>query len=198
MGSKQPPASSRPWSKVSGAVIAFALAGCLLASGAAAQEQPGGGSNGIPFQGRFFWGGGIGFSFGDVESIQVSPMVGYRITRRIAAGLQLTYIYTSFSSYGRDYTTNDWGGNIFANCIVWRNLFVGAEYEYLRYEYYRTPYARTNSGYSSVFVGGGYFQPIGGHASVIVSTLYNLSYSDTEPGPYGSPWVIRAGIGVGF
>ena len=42
---------------MSGALLAFALAGCLLASGATAQEQPGGGSQGVPFQGRFFWGG---------------------------------------------------------------------------------------------------------------------------------------------
>ena len=125
-------------------------------------------------------------------------MVGYWFTPRVSAGVQVTYRYSNFSYYGEDQSTNDWGGDLFANCTVWRNLFATAEYEYLRYEWYPSPGYSVNDSFSSFFVGGGYAQPMGGSASFLFSALYNLSYSDSEPSPYGSPWVVRAGIGVGF
>jgi hypothetical protein len=47
-------------------------------------------------------------------------------------------------------------------------------------------------------VGGGVAQPLGGHAALVLSALYNLSYSDDEPSPYDSPWFFGAGVSVGF
>jgi hypothetical protein len=124
-------------------------------------------------------------------------MVGYRFTPRLAAGVQLTYRYSNFSWYGDDQTTHDWGGDLFADYTVWRNFFVSGEYEYLRYEY-PTNAGSIEDSCSSFLVGGGYTSPLGQHTSMMVSALYNLSYSDNEPSPYGSPWVLRLGIGVGF
>jgi len=46
---------------------------------------------------------------------------------------------------------------------------------------------KTSDTYDSVFVGGGAYQPLGGHAQLVFSALYNLTYSDDEPNPYGSP-----------
>ena len=55
-----------------------------------------------------------------------------------------------------------------------------------------------HAAFGSVLVGGGIFQPMGGHAALVFSALYNLSYSGNEPSPYGSPWVYGAGVSVGF
>lgn len=151
-----------------------------------------------PFQGRLFWGGMVGLGFGDVEYLELSPMLGYRFTPRFFGGAQVTYRHSSFDYLGEDQSTNDWGGDLFASYTVWRNVFATAEYEYLRFEFYPAPGVKVEDSFSSFFVGGGYAQPMGSHASFLVSALYNLSYSDNEPGPYGSPLIFRAGIGIGF
>ena len=42
---------------------------------------------------RLVVGGGIGLGFGDITSISVSPMVGYRITDNFSAGVGFGYQY---------------------------------------------------------------------------------------------------------
>ena len=57
---------------------------------------------------------------------------------------------------------------------------------------------RLTDDYASVFVGGGLSQPMGHNAAFLISAMYNLSYDSNEPSPYDSPWVIGAGVSVGF
>ena len=42
---------------------------------------------------RIFFGGNLGFSFGDITFIEVAPLVGYRITDKLSGGLQVQYRY---------------------------------------------------------------------------------------------------------
>jgi hypothetical protein len=145
-----------------------------------------------------FFGGGVGFGFGDVEWVDISPMVGFKVLPQLATGIGLSYRYMKDSRYSEPVTSSDYGANVFAQYTIAKNVFAMVEYEYLSYEYYPTGADKTRDGFNSVFVGGGVFQPLGGHASLVLSTLYNLSYSEDEAGPYGSPWVLGAGVSVGF
>lgn len=166
-------------------------------SGAAAQSQPP--ASGKPTAAdRMFFGGGIGFGFGDVEWVEVSPMVGIRLMPDLATGIGLTYRTMNDSRSGQDLKTSDFGGDVFAQYTVFRNIFAMAEYEYLNYQYYDVNFEKVSDSFNSVYVGGGAFQPMGGHASLVFSALYNLSYSADKPSPYGSPWLFSAGVSVGF
>jgi hypothetical protein len=140
----------------------------------------------------------MGFGFGDVEWVDISPMVGIKILPRLSTGIGLTYRHSKDSRYDPDLTTSDFGGNVFAQFTVMQNFFAMVEYEYLNYDYLASDLEQTSSSFNSVFVGGGVFQPLGGHASLVFSALYNLSYSADEVSPYGSPWVYSAGVSVGF
>jgi len=147
---------------------------------------------------RMFFGGGIGFGAGDVDWVDVSPVVGIRLIPDLATGIGITYRYTKDSRYDPELSTSDFGASVFAQYTVFSNVFAMVEYEYLNYEYYAADMRKTSDGFDSVFVGGGVFQPLGGHAALVFSALYNLSYSEDEMGPYGSPWVFSAGVSVGF
>jgi hypothetical protein len=160
---------------------------------------------GVPPKDRIVTGGGLGLSFGsDQDYISISPIIGYALTRKLVAGTGITYRYTKYKNlYGTsgDVSTNDWSINPFARFTVYNGIFLQAEYEYLEYEGFYYPSLETfKDSYSSFMAGGGFLQPIGSHAAFFVLAMYNFSYTTPNPtdfSPYGSPWVIRAGITVG-
>lgn len=152
-----------------------------------------------PWKDRMFFGGGLGFGFGDVDFVSVEPLVGFRLHPKVSVGTSFLYRYVSDSRFPDDIHTNDYGARAFVQFFPVPNFFGQVEYEYLDYEYVLPTLdtARTSAG--SVFVGGGVSQPLGHNAAFFASTLYNLSYDDEDPtSPYDSPWVVRAGVSVGF
>ena len=150
------------------------------------------------FKDRIFTGGGLGASFSSYYSfVSVSPMVGVRVTQRLATGVQLTYRYSKYKYSGiPDFSTHDYGVSPFVRFQVYGPFFLHGEYEYLNYEYRVTSSESRRRGFSSVMAGGGRFQPIGRRAGFFLLALYNFSYG--QDSPYDSPLVLRAGITAGF
>ncbi len=157
------------------------------------ENQPG-----EKFIDKLFFGGSFGLQFGSQTYIELAPIVGYKITQRLSAGLGLKYIYYKFNDkyYNYNYTSNIYGGGPFARFTVLDGLFLHAEYEILNLEvpdiYYRN-YTRKNI--TSVFFGGGYRQMIGDRSSLDFLFLYNINESVNSP--YVNP-VIRIGFGIGI
>jgi hypothetical protein len=77
---------------------------------------------------------------------------------------------------------------------------VAAEYEYLTIEYpINASYTETaRQGYSSLMGGLGFSQPMGRAASFYMTAMYNVLWSAEGNSPYNSPFMLRAGIAVGF
>lgn len=152
---------------------------------------------------RIFYGGGAGFSASSGQtSISIYPTVGYKLTQNLTAGVGLTYQYVSVKVTGRsNESLNNYGWSVFSRYSVIKNFFLHAEYERLSYQYF-TNFSleeKDRQGYDSFLVGGGYAESLGGKASFIVTALYNVLYDESDAiQPYSSPWVIRAGVGVGF
>jgi hypothetical protein len=162
---------------------------------------------GTPFKERIMTGGGLGMGFGsDQDFISVSPMIGYRITERMLAGTSITYRYTKYKFFSPAIKLTDYGLSPFVRYTVFNNIFVQAEYEYLNFEFpARHPVTQeivtTRKDFTGFFAGGGFMQPLGDRAFFFVMALYNFSYTDPKPGeysPYYSPFVLRAGINIGF
>jgi len=151
-----------------------------------------------PSPSKWFYGGGMALSFGQVDLIGISPIIGYRITPVVSAGLGLQYFYRNDSRYGESYSTSDYGGSLFTRFYVGEGFFLSATYEYLRYQYFDFSGAKLSDDYNAVFAGGGFSRPLSPNAAFVVTALYNVTYDDNEPGPYDSPWVIGAGVSVGF
>ncbi|NJM93482.1 MAG: hypothetical protein HC842_01420, partial [Cytophagales bacterium] len=102
-----------------------------------------------------YFGGNVGVSFGThLTSIELSPLVGYRFTDRFSAGPGITYIYLSDKLRG--YTTNIYGGRLFANYFITDNIFARSEWEALSLEKLGVA-DDSREWISNLFLGGGYF-----------------------------------------
>lgn len=152
------------------------------------------------FSDRVYFGGGFGLSAGgNGTNISLSPQVGYKITTRYSAGFGITYQYVKIK--GIESSINNYGWSIFNRYNVTQQFFGYAEYENLQFEYFTSiaPDRTARTGYNSLLVGAGYTESVSGRASFSVSALYNVLYDATDPiQPYDSPWVVRAGVGIGI
>lgn len=155
---------------------------------------------------RIFFGGNFGMQFGTITRIEISPLAGYYITPKLAAGVGLRFEYFNDKGYYAPYETTIYGGDIFTRYTIISNLgeglnlglntgiFIQAEYEALSLEkaYFEPPY--TENGrfiVHSILVGGGIIQPIGRRSAFLLSVLYNLNESARSP--YSNP-IIRVGF----
>lgn len=150
----------------------------------------------VPPSERVIFGGGLGLGFGSYQDyVMISPSIGYLLTKKLMAGVNLTYQYNKYKYYTPSITSNSYGGGPFARFMVYRGIFIQTEYEYLNYDLFEE-----RADFNSFMLGGGFIQPIGNRASFYFSVLYNFNYDTPNPNeyyPYSSPWVIRAGVSLG-
>ncbi len=180
-----------------------------------------------------FWrrvsvGGNLGFQFGTVTGITLSPEVRIRTIDQLYVGFRFIYQYYKYKNYFYnykdqeyvDFTSSVYGGGIYLRYYLASlfdnflgNIFAHVEYEYMTYSrpfvqsgpppdgYIQDPY---NYWYrpgnqiieiNSIFVGGGYRQPIGNRVSMDLMLLFNIN--DTYNSPYSNP-IFRLGVGVGL
>ena len=169
------------------------------ASLAAASPAPaGGGAPAGPPENHGFAGGGIGLSFGDVDFVEVFPMVGYRFNRRFALGLELLYRYRKDSRFVRDVSTTDYGATLFGRYHVTPVIFLEADLEYLDFEFIQRDLSTDRFTEENLLAGVGLSQPMGARASFYAVALYNFTFDDEFPSAYSDPWVFRVGVAVGF
>lgn len=140
----------------------------------------------------WFVGGMLGGSFSNNGgSFEVSPLVGYKVTPDFNVGTRITYIYSKY--YGRSF--NDYGASLFAQHRLFKFLVAHAEFEVLSVEYINDLNLNERRNISSLFLGGGIFQSMGGRGFATIVVLYNVL--ETKYSPYSNP-VIRIGFGVGL
>ncbi len=149
---------------------------------------------------RIFYGGSLGLQFGNITLIDISPMLGYKLTPRIGVGINPTYKYYSYKNYygqGDNLKTNVLGAGLFGRVLILDQLFAHAEYEYLAYKTKDplTPGQNYTNEFQSVLVGAGYRERVGNNAFMYLLVLWNLN--ETIDSPYSNP-IIRAGFSIGF
>ena len=150
---------------------------------------------------RMFFGGGFGLNFSSYyDFFSISPIVGYKVTDKLAGGLMFQYRFTKYKAYTPNIKTNDYGVSPFLRYNVFGPIFLHTEYEYLNYEFPITPTESQRISFNSFLAGGGFFQPLGRNAGFYAMALYNFSYKSnySSPQAYNSPWVLRVGITAGF
>ncbi|MFN3938976.1 MAG: hypothetical protein ACK4IY_00225 [Chitinophagales bacterium] len=162
------------------------------------QEPSKPGKSGIDAS-RWIVGGYLGAQFGNFTAIDISPMVGYRVTPKLTAGGGLTYQYVSFkdpTGYYIPYKSNIIGPRAFAAYNLIFGLQAHVEYEHLwfRYEDSSIEYKDKQPG---LFLGGGLNLAAGKNAVFQILALYNVLW-DASNVVYGSPLTIRFGMGFGL
>lgn len=141
---------------------------------------------------HLFYGGGLGAQFGNYTLINVSPMLGYKITERWSIGVRTTYNYINIKTASYVYEGHVYGGSGFSRFFIFDNFFAHTEYEVLNGNW-RGTQERFNV--PSWFVGGGYLYRLSDYAGIGITALYNLT-----PGPY-TPYrnpIINVGFTYGL
>ncbi len=169
--------------------------------------------NDLTLRDRLFFGGSFGLVAGDYTDIEVSPLIGYYITPRWAAGIGISYEYynnkyhfydTSNGRYER-FETSVWGGRLFTSYVIVNNvndwiplglnfrIFLHAEYEALSYKKEFFEYGATGRELLNNFlVGGGLRFPMGARSSMNLTILWNLNPNLYDV--YGNGPLIRLGF----
>ena len=165
-------------------------------------------------KGKFFLVPEFWLSFGSMTYVEVSPLVGYHVTDRLAVGLGPHYIFQSqkaTSYYPYAYQTHVFGLKGFARFALithaeeflpinlFSDLFAHVEYEGMSLEkqYYYSP-SYPDDGrfiYQGLLVGGGITQRVGLYNSISIMVLWNLNESSRSP--YSNP-VFRVGFNAFF
>ncbi len=146
---------------------------------------------------NLFYGGGISASFGAVDYVELSPMIGVHLDPRTSVGASILYRYRNDDRSSRTVTTNDYGASLFVRYRIIPSFYVEADYEYLDHEYAIGSSNTERRQYHSFLAGGGMSSPLSSSTAMYLSVLYNFSY-DEDDSPYSDPWVVRFGISVGF
>jgi hypothetical protein len=172
----------------------FFLFFLILVQAVNAQPETREGKKGFDWS-RFFLGGNLGnIRFGDITSIEISPSVGYRITKSFSAGIGGTYQFYNDRIY--HFKTDIWGYRVFLSHTIYKNFFAYTEFEALSLESrvfdITGLYANQERFWlNSYFIGAGYRTEITKRSSAFIVVLYNLN--ETANSPYRNP-EIRFGI----
>jgi hypothetical protein len=152
------------------------------------------------FWDRVYFGGNFGLNFGtNFTVIEISPLIGYKLTEKLSVGLGGTYIYykEKIPAYNFKYETSIYGGDIFSRYFFTESLFGHVETGALNLDipspFY--PYPLSREWVQNLLVGGGYRSMIGERSSFMIMLLYDVMEDPNSP--YKNP-IFRVGFGVGI
>ncbi|MCH2046289.1 MAG: hypothetical protein MK212_19400 [Saprospiraceae bacterium] len=171
------------------------LLSLVITSMTFAQESP---SPSQSFRDRVYFGGGLGLSFGTVTSVNVNPLVGYKFTDKLSGGVILQYQYTKVDDGIVDYTSNNYGGSLFARYRFIEQLYGHVEYSNVNYDlFYNNGESAGRVWVPMLLVGGGYVSQIGSRSTIFLQILFDVLQNQYSPYQSGQP-IYSMGIGVGF
>lgn len=186
--------------------FSYLLLFIMLGFGAFAQEytpltppQPPLASNQQPdfnsFKERIYVGGNLGAWFGSTTYINVSPIVGFKITKDFSMGVGGTYNYYSQTYNGQKYVSTIYGGGGFARYLILENFFAQVAWDRLSVADYTSILPDSRVWVDNILLGGGYRQAFSNRASFVAAIYYNIN--QTPLSPYPNP-IIQVGFNIGL
>ena len=149
--------------------------------------------SGPSFLDRVYTGGGFGFSSNSYAThLSLSPLAGYMITRKLSAGVGVTYQYYRNNFYEVD--DNRYGGKVFVMQMLVYQFFLYGEYNFINLNPSPWLEATPRETYTRTMIGGGFSQPLG-RASFNIMATYDVTWNENTS-PYQSPWVVGAFISI--
>ena len=146
---------------------------------------------------KFYFGGNIGLALGSYTMIGVYPLIGYKITPKLSAGVKLAYEYIQDKRYASNNNTSNYGASVFARYRIIPQLYLHAEYAGLNYELYDALGESKREWVPFLFVGAGYSQPLGNNVWLNAQILFDVLQSNKSPYRNWEPFY-SVGISAGF
>ncbi|MES2515741.1 MAG: hypothetical protein V4580_16430 [Bacteroidota bacterium] len=147
------------------------------------------------FKERLYVGGNVGAWFGSSTYVNVSPLVGCKITKEFSLGITGTYNYYSQTYGGQKFVSTIYGGGAFGRYIFLENFFAQVGVERLSVLDYRSILPDSRVWVDNILVGGGYRQMFSERGSFVAAIFYNVN--ETPLSPYPNP-IIQIGFNIGL
>ncbi|MBC7696494.1 MAG: hypothetical protein H7141_13735 [Burkholderiales bacterium] len=147
------------------------------------------------FKERLYVGGNVGAWFGSSTFINISPLVGCKITKEFSLGVTGTYNYYSQTYGNQKFVSTVYGGGAFGRYLFFENFFAQAGLERLSVLDYRSIIPGSRVWVDNILVGGGYRQPFSQRGSFVAAIFYNIN--QTPLSPYPNP-IIQIGFNIGL
>ena len=137
------------------------------------------------FTDHLFFGGNLGLVFGSYTYINISPIIGYKITDDFSAGTGFIYEYVRDTRYRPYYETTIYGGKFFTQYVLFDYVILYAEDNILSLEskYYDVIHNYPDDGrfvLNVPWVGGGIYQKAG-KGGMYFMILFNLNSGPNSP-----------------
>ncbi len=147
---------------------------------------------------KVIFGGSLGFTFGSVTSIRVNPLLGYKLTPKLTAGVTGLYEYNSYdyNGYGRQNYSN-YGGSLFSRFRFIPAAYLHAEFSYTNYEFSGFNNEKYRQGVPFIFLGGGFAQRVGRNTYAYGQILFDVLQDSNSPYSDWAPFY-SVGVSVGF
>jgi hypothetical protein len=146
---------------------------------------------------KVYFGGTVGFNFGDFTRISVNPMVGYRFTPKLSGGLKVGYEYVRDTRFSETYTSHNFGGSAFGRFRLVPQLYAHAEFASIGYDLPLSTGGSEREWVPFLLLGGGYVQRISPRTSAYVEVLFDVLQDSNSPYESWEPW-LSVGVAVGF
>jgi len=173
------------------AMVTFPL--CAQQTDSTVTAQPAGQSQ----PPHVFYGGTVGFSFGNTFRISIQPFVGLVFTPQLSGGVKIGYEHVRQEGNGLTTTWNNYGASLFGRYRFIPRAYLHAEFAYASYGYTVGNYTSDRYWVPFILLGGGYIQPISRSTSFFVEVLFDVLQDKNSPYEKWSPW-ISMGVAVGF
>jgi hypothetical protein len=146
---------------------------------------------------RLYFGGSVGFSFGDYSRISVTPMIGCRLTKMWSVGVRAGYEHIKDERYAETLTSDNYGGSAFLRFRPIPQLYLHGEYAYYSYKFQTANFESDREWVPFLFAGGGYVQQISPRVSAFVEVLVDVLRDDRSPYEDWDP-MISVGVWAGL
>jgi hypothetical protein len=143
---------------------------------------------------RVYYGGTVTLGFGETTRIGIFPMLGYKLTPKLSAGVEVGYEYLS---YDGGESTHNYGASVFGNYRIGRSLYAHAEYQGVNYEVFSAFDESDREWVPFLLVGGGFYKPISPRTSLYAEVLFDVLQDERSPYDDWEP-IVNIGVGVGF
>lgn len=163
----------------------------------APQAQPQPAKKSQPAASKVYYGGTVGFSFGDYFRISVTPWVGYKLTPKFSVGGKIGYEYIEDKRYEEKLTSHNYGGSVFTRYHLNPRVYLHGEFAYISYKYKISNLETDREWVPFIMLGGGLVQPLGGRSALIIEVLVDVLQDSNSPYEDWNPFV-SIGVGVGF
>lgn len=154
---------------------------------------------GRPLTDRIFLGGNFQFSHTEPFTIFFDPMIGYKINKRLVAGVgtRFQFSFGEYDTLANNYNKkkSELSYKVFTNYDIFRNFYLTTEFENNKILLSQTDKGASYTWTPSLFAGIGKSFSISygfnGYISVVYDFLHNPAQS-----VYSSPFAVRFGLGL--